>query len=90
MPTSPRNADAEYASGPRLPKALRWNHDQIASLDHPLGLPHMLPSPETFKQACSKLGISRSSHVVLYDSTATFSSPRAAYTFYVRTQSCPA
>lgn len=46
-------------------------------------IPHMLPSPERFADACSRLGIERGSHVVFYDSVGMFSSPRGAWTFKV-------
>lgn len=54
MPNSPRNADQEYLQGPRIPGALRFNLDKVAEHDkakNPLGLTHMLPSAETFREA---------------------------------------
>ncbi|RXK37700.1 thiosulfate/3-mercaptopyruvate sulfurtransferase [Tremella mesenterica] len=84
MPNSPRSADKEYLSGPRVPKARRFDLDQVADLNketNPLGLGHMMPTGEKFAEECGKLGIERSSHVVLYDTMGIFSSPRAAYTF---------
>jgi thiosulfate/3-mercaptopyruvate sulfurtransferase len=48
-----------------------------------LQLPHMLPSSERFADACSRLGIARDSHVVVYDTVGVFSSPRTAFTFKV-------
>lgn len=41
----------------------------------------MLPSKETFKEACESIGISDETHVVCYDSLGVFSSPRGLYTF---------
>lgn len=55
MPGSPRSALAEYLSGPRIPHAKRFDLDEVAELDiskNPLSLTHMLPSKETFKEAC--------------------------------------
>jgi thiosulfate/3-mercaptopyruvate sulfurtransferase len=57
MPNVPRDADAEFAAGPRLPAARRWNLDVIAETDpakNPFKLTHMLPSPDRFAQACCK------------------------------------
>ncbi|KLT40839.1 Rhodanese-like protein [Cutaneotrichosporon oleaginosum] len=84
MPNSPRNPDEEYHSGPRIPGARRFNLDKIADLDpktNPLGLGHMLPSLETFRDAAGKLGITPHTHVVLYDSIGVFSAPRGLFTF---------
>ncbi|TIA91399.1 hypothetical protein E3P99_01114 [Wallemia hederae] len=80
MPNSPRNAEEEYLSK-HLPQARRWDLDKIAS-PHPDGfVGHMLPSPTIFASACSKLGIEKSSQVVVYDTVGIFSAPRAAFTF---------
>lgn len=54
MPNSQRNADADFLQGPRIPGALRFNLDKVAEHDkakNPLGLTHMLPSAETFRDA---------------------------------------
>lgn len=42
-----------------------------------------MPSVAQFEDACSRLGIERDSHVVIYDSVGLFSSPRTAFTFKV-------
>lgn len=42
-----------------------------------------MPTKSQFEDAASRLGISRDSHVVVYDTTGVFSSPRAAFTFKV-------
>jgi hypothetical protein len=81
MPNSPRNARAEFQSG-RLPSARFWDQDAVAA-PNDLNLPHMLPSAEHFASACSSLGISRTSDVILYDSVGLFSAPRALWTFRV-------
>lgn len=88
MPNSPRNPNTEFLTGPRIPQAIRWDVDAISvpktdSELNPLGLGHMMPSPETFSQACRKRGIGRADHVVVYDSVGVFSAPRAAFTFDV-------
>jgi thiosulfate/3-mercaptopyruvate sulfurtransferase len=41
----------------------------------------MMPSEQTFAEACSSLGIVANSHVVLYDTHGVFSSPRALFMF---------
>ncbi|WVN85134.1 uncharacterized protein L203_100276 [Cryptococcus depauperatus CBS 7841] len=84
MPNSDRSAIAEYLHGPRIPGALRFDLDEVAELTvekNPLSLTHMLPSAERFKEGLEKLGISKDTHVVVYDTIGVFSSPRAAYTF---------
>ncbi|KLO20410.1 thiosulfate sulfurtransferase [Schizopora paradoxa] len=80
MPNSPRNPNEEFEQK-RLPvNARRFDLDEVAS-SHPLGLKHMMPSASQFAGACEKLGISPSTHVVLYDTQGVFSSPRALFTF---------
>ncbi|KZT74824.1 Rhodanese-like protein [Daedalea quercina L-15889] len=79
MPASPRNARREWLQM-RIPGARFLDLDAVAS-EHPLGLKHMMPSPEVFAHACENLGISPQSHVVIYDTHGVFSSPRALYMF---------
>ncbi|RPD81783.1 thiosulfate sulfurtransferase [Lentinus tigrinus ALCF2SS1-7] len=79
MPNSPRKADAEYLAS-HIPSARFLDIDRVAS-PHPLSLPHMMPDPETFVDACSKFGITPETHVVIYDTHGVFSSPRALYMF---------
>lgn len=43
----------------------------------------MLPSPERFAAFAGKLGISKHSHVVVYDGEGVFAAPRTAWTFKV-------
>ncbi|GFZ45088.1 hypothetical protein JCM24511_02814 [Saitozyma sp. JCM 24511] len=84
MPNSDRSALAEYLAGPRLPHARRFDLDEIAELEpdkNPLGLTHMIPSKDKFKEECEKIGVTDETHVVLYDTIGVFSSPRGAYTF---------
>ncbi len=60
MPNSTRSSVAEYLSGPRLPKARRWDLDEVAELapeKNPLSLTHMLPSRERFVEECRELMI---------------------------------
>lgn len=62
-------------------KARFFDLDKIADTSSPY--PHMLPSPEVFKNAISELGIKRDDTVVVYDSAeqGIFSAPRVAWTF---------
>ncbi|KAK4699308.1 thiosulfate/3-mercaptopyruvate sulfurtransferase, partial [Phenoliferia sp. Uapishka_3] len=75
----PRSAWKEFKEK-RIPGAGFFDLDVIAS-KHELGLAHMLPTGEHFADACSRLGVSRDSHVVLYDTHGLFSAPRTAFTF---------
>ncbi|EJD55435.1 Rhodanese-like protein [Auricularia subglabra TFB-10046 SS5] len=79
MPGAPRNPRNEWAAK-RIPDSRFFDLDGVAS-EHPLGLKHMLPSPSQFASACEELGISPSTHVVLYDTHGVFSAPRALFTF---------
>ncbi|KAI0824129.1 Rhodanese-like protein [Trametes gibbosa] len=79
MPNSPRKGAEEFLRV-HLPSARFIDVDEVAS-SHPLALPHMLPDPTTFANACARLGISPNTQVVLYDTHGVFSSPRALYMF---------
>lgn len=79
MPNSPRNAKEEF-SKQHIAGAKYFDLDEVAS-EHPLGLKHMMPSPEQFRDACNSLGITRDHTVVLYDTLGIFSAPRALFTF---------
>jgi len=81
-PEGSEGALAEYISGPRLPGAVFFDIDSVAT-PHPQGVPHMLPDEQTFSSAMAELGISRSSRVVVYDRHGIFSSPRFWYTLKV-------
>ena len=50
MPNSPRKAKEEWLQM-RIPGSRFLDLDEVAS-QHPLGLKHMMPSPEVFAQAC--------------------------------------
>ncbi|CAA7264698.1 unnamed protein product [Cyclocybe aegerita] len=79
MPNSPRNANDEFLAK-RISGSQRLDLDEVAS-PHELGVKHMMPDSQTFASACEKLGISPSTHVVLYDSHGIFSAPRALFMF---------
>jgi thiosulfate/3-mercaptopyruvate sulfurtransferase len=63
-------------------KARFFDLDKIVT---PSKYPHMLPSPEVFKEAMCDLGINRDDTVVVYDSAelGILSAPRVAWTFKV-------
>lgn len=78
----PRNAFDEFEAGPRLPKALFWNVDKVATVGESVrNLPHMMPSSATFAEAAGEHGIEPDTHVVVYDTHGVFSAPRTAFTF---------
>ncbi|KAF8585549.1 Rhodanese-like protein [Ramaria rubella] len=83
MPNSPRKPKEEFTSL-RIPNAKFLDIDAVAKHTEEgakLGLKHMMPEPQVFALACSQLGISRDSHVILYDTHGLFSSPRALFMF---------
>lgn len=78
----PRNPLEEFKAGPRLPKALFWDVDKVATTGESVrNLPHMMPSSAKFSEAASEHGIEPETHVVVYDSHGVFSAPRTAFTF---------
>ncbi|EIW86515.1 Rhodanese-like protein [Coniophora puteana RWD-64-598 SS2] len=79
MPGTPRSPREEH-SKERIRGSQFLNLDEVAN-QHELGLKHMMPSPRVFADACEKLGIKPSSHVVIYDTHGVFSSPRALFMF---------
>ncbi|MGG7517965.1 3-mercaptopyruvate sulfurtransferase [Allorhizobium undicola] len=80
LPSHNRNGAEEYARG-HIPGAVFFDQDQIA--DHSTGLPHTLPSPETFAEAVGKLGIAETDTIVVYDGPGLFSSPRVWWMFRI-------
>ncbi|HEU5040740.1 MAG TPA: 3-mercaptopyruvate sulfurtransferase [Gemmatimonadales bacterium] len=74
LPTSGRDAAAEYAAG-HLPGAVFFDIEATSDPDSPL--PHMLPSPDAFAARMTALGIGDDDHVVVYDgSGVNLSAPR--------------
>jgi thiosulfate/3-mercaptopyruvate sulfurtransferase len=62
MPTSPRNANEEFNSGPRLVNARRFDLDKVAETrpeKNPLGLTHMMPTAQVFRDATSESEVRR-------------------------------
>ncbi|MGE0555583.1 MAG: 3-mercaptopyruvate sulfurtransferase [Gemmatimonadales bacterium] len=74
LPAMARDPKAEYQAG-HLPGAIFWDLDALSEQD--TGLPHMLPSPETFARQVGALGIGNDDRVVVYDGSGTnLSAPR--------------
>lgn len=66
-----------------IPNARFFDLDKVADTSSPY--PHMLPSPEVFKEAMSSLGVSKDDTLVVYDTAelGIFSAPRVAWTLKV-------
>ncbi len=80
MPASGRDARVEYAGG-HIPGGVFFGIDEVC--DHSSRLPHMLADPAEFAVAVRRLGVSRDSHVVVYDSLGLFSAARVWWNFRV-------
>lgn len=76
-----RNALDEF-NAKRFPRARFWSLDDVSE-PHPQGYVLMLPTPERFAAFAGAHGISKDSHVVVYDSDGVFSAPRTVFTFKV-------
>jgi thiosulfate/3-mercaptopyruvate sulfurtransferase len=81
LPTSGRNAAAEYAAA-HLPGAVFFDLD--ASSDRQSALPHMLPSASDFAERMSALGLDDADDIVVYDgSGANLGAARVWWMFRV-------
>ncbi|KAK1043311.1 hypothetical protein LTS16_008133 [Friedmanniomyces endolithicus] len=84
LPNDPqhRNGYQVFKQG-HIPHARFFDIDKVADTSSPY--PHMLPSPDVFREAMSKLGVKRDDTVVVYDTAelGIFSAPRVAWTFKV-------
>ncbi|MCM2293592.1 3-mercaptopyruvate sulfurtransferase [Allorhizobium sp. BGMRC 0089] len=80
LPAHKRNGAEEYAAG-HIPGAVFFDQDKIA--DHSTGLPHSLPSPESFAEAVGEMGISETDTIVVYDGPGLFSAPRVWWMFRI-------
>lgn len=72
--TPPVDTRARYAAE-HIPGAVFFDIDELS--DHSSGLPHTLPSPESFSAAMSALGVSETNTIVVYEQAGVYSSPRA-------------
>jgi thiosulfate/3-mercaptopyruvate sulfurtransferase len=73
LPAQKRDPKAEYVAGHIL-GAVFYDQDAIADLTS--GLPHTIPSPESFAESVGKLGISETDTIVVYDGPGIFTAPR--------------
>lgn len=84
LPNDPskRSGRAVFANS-HIPTARFFDLDAISDTSSPY--PHMLPSPQTFADAMSELGVHRDDTLVVYDSAelGIFSAPRVAWTLRV-------
>ena len=80
MPAAQRDPRAEHAER-RIPSASYFDLDGCSAGG--TDLPHMLPTAAQFGATTGALGVSRSSHVVVYDASdrGVFSSPRLWWMF---------
>ena len=62
MPNSPRRPRDEFKAK-RIPGSRFLDLDEVAS-EHPLGLKHMMPSPEVFAKACGEQSLYKSAGVI--------------------------
>ena len=78
LPTSGRNAKAEYLSE-HIPGALFFDIDDL--VDEKSSLPHMLPSTIKFASRMKKMGVGDGMKIVVYDTIGLFSAARVWWTF---------
>lgn len=78
LPTSGRNAKAEYDSA-HIPGAMFFDIDAISDKSNPL--PHTLPSSVQFASQMKKMGIGDGSRIVVYDSEGLYSAARVWWMF---------
>ena len=78
LPTSGRNARAEYAAA-HIPGALYFDIDEIADKSVPLA--HMLPNATQFGDQVGHLGIGNATRVIVYDSEGLYSAGRVWWMF---------
>lgn len=60
-----------------LPGAVFFSIDDLS--DHSSGLPHTLPSAESFGESMEALGIGKDDTIVVYEQVGVFSAPRAVW-----------
>ena len=77
MPAESRDPHAEYLAA-HIPGAVFFDIDAIA--DRTVDLPHMLPTPEAFAEVAGRLGLSRDTTVVAYDSFGVRAAARVWWT----------
>jgi len=84
LPNDPqKRSGLEVFRQAHVPQARFFDLDKIADTSSPY--PHMLPSPEVFRDAMQNLGVKRDDVLVVYDTQelGIFSGPRVAWTLRV-------
>lgn len=84
LPNDPQKRTGyEVFKKAHIPNARFFDLDKVADTSSPY--PHMLPSPEVFRDAMRELGIRKDDKVVVYDTAelGIFSAPRVAWTFQI-------
>ncbi|WWD18567.1 hypothetical protein CI109_103020 [Kwoniella shandongensis] len=74
-----RDPRTEYEQR-HLPGARFWSLKDVSE-PHPLGFKLMLPSSERFVRYVTELGITKDTHVIVYDTQGIWSAPRTVFTF---------
>lgn len=74
--TPPVDTRARYQAQ-HIPGAVFFDIDELS--DHTSGLPHTLPSPESFAASMSALGVSETDTIVIYEQAGVYSAPRALW-----------
>lgn len=80
LPTTGRNAKAEYDAG-HIPGALFFDIDAISDKSNPL--PHMLPSTVQFASRMKKMGIGDGMRIIVYDADGLYSAARVWWMFRI-------
>ena len=78
LPGVERDARTEFVQG-HVPGAVFFDIDAIS--DRSSDLPHMVAAPADFAVVARRLGVSKDSIVVVYDSLGLFSAPRVWWNF---------
>eukprot|EP01023_Acetabularia_acetabulum_P018280 TRINITY_DN19234_c0_g1_i5.p2 TRINITY_DN19234_c0_g1~~TRINITY_DN19234_c0_g1_i5.p2 ORF type:complete len:321 (+),score=62.69 TRINITY_DN19234_c0_g1_i5:140-1102(+) len=81
LPQMGRDSVEEYKLK-RIPGAHFFDIDGVADTKT-TEFPHMLPTEKQFGMACDAVGITKDTHVVVYDGMGIFSAPRLWWTFDV-------
>lgn len=79
LPDTGRDAYEEYAKG-HIPGAIYMDLPRLRNVDNPL--PSMLPTASQFRHHIGALGVTETSHVVLYDNAPHITSARAWFIFH--------
>jgi thiosulfate/3-mercaptopyruvate sulfurtransferase len=78
LPGFDRDAEAEYLAA-HIPGARRFDINEITAPES--DLPHTMPTAQIFQRHMQNFGVSRDSHVLVYDDSAVKSAARAWYMF---------